>query len=400
MRHKGGGHKHHYRIVDFKRNKDGIPAKVERIEYDPNRSAHIALAAATPTASAATSSRRAASRSARSSCRGAEAPIKAGNTLPLRNIPVGTTIHCIEMLPGKGAQIARSAGASVQLLAREGTYAQLRLRSGEIRKVHIDCRATIGEVGNEEHSLRSIGKAGAQALARHPPDGARRRDEPGRPPARRRRRPHRRGPGAGVAVGHADQGLQDAQQQAHADDDRRAPQEVRGKRTWHVQSRRARSSTTTCGEGREGARDQGQEADQDLVAPLDDPARFRRPDDRRAQRQAAHAGLRDREHGRPQARRVRADAHVQGPLGRQEGRARRRRRSKETTMETKAIAARRAPVGPEGPAGRRPDPRQAGRPGAQHPARSARRRPPASSRRCSSRRSPTPSTTTAPTSTS
>ncbi|MEQ1555422.1 MAG: 50S ribosomal protein L2, partial [Gallionella sp.] len=92
---------------------------------------------------------------------GSEAPIKAGNALPLRNIPVGSTIHCIEMLPGKGAQLARSAGTSVQLLAREGSYAQLRLRSGEIRKVHIDCKATLGEVGNSEHSLRSIGKAGA-----------------------------------------------------------------------------------------------------------------------------------------------------------------------------------------------------------------------------------------------
>ena len=161
-RHKGGGHKHHYRVVDFVRNKDAIPAKVERIEYDPNRSAHIALRGATPTASAATSSPRAASRSARRSCRGAEAPIKAGNTLPIRNIPVGSIIHCVEMLPGKGAQIARSAGAAVTLLAREGTYAQLRLRSGEVRKIHIDCRATIGEVSNEEHSLRHYGKAGAK----------------------------------------------------------------------------------------------------------------------------------------------------------------------------------------------------------------------------------------------
>jgi large subunit ribosomal protein L2 len=92
---------------------------------------------------------------------GSEAPIKVGNTLPIRNIPVGTTIHCVEMIPGKGAQLARSAGTSVQLLAREGVHAQLRLRSGEIRRVHVDCRATIGEVGNEEHSLRSIGKAGA-----------------------------------------------------------------------------------------------------------------------------------------------------------------------------------------------------------------------------------------------
>src|SRR4029079_7603174 len=93
---------------------------------------------------------------------GAEAPIKAGNTLPIRNIPVGSIIHCIEMLPGKGAQMARAAGAAVTLLAREGTYAQLRLRSGEVRKIHIDCRATIGEVSNEEHSLRHYGKAGAK----------------------------------------------------------------------------------------------------------------------------------------------------------------------------------------------------------------------------------------------
>ena len=159
-RHQGGGHKQHYRIVDFRRNKDGIPAKVERIEYDPNRSAHIALLCY------ADGERRyiIAPRGINAGAQlvsGSDAPIKAGNALPLRNIPVGSTIHCIELQPGKGAQIARSAGASVQLLAREGSYAQLRLRSGEVRRVHVDCKATIGEVGNEEHSLRSIGKAGA-----------------------------------------------------------------------------------------------------------------------------------------------------------------------------------------------------------------------------------------------
>lgn len=160
MRHHGGGHKQHYRVIDFRRNKDGIPAKVERLEYDPNRTAHIALLCY------ADGERRyiIAPRGIQAGAQlvsGSDAPIKVGNTLPLRNIPVGTTIHCIEMQPGKGAQMARSAGASVQLLAREGEYAQLRLRSGEIRKVHINCRATIGEVGNEEHSLRKIGKAGA-----------------------------------------------------------------------------------------------------------------------------------------------------------------------------------------------------------------------------------------------
>src|SRR5512145_1272243 len=160
VRHKGGGHKQAYRVIDFKRNKDGIAAKVERLEYDPNRSAHIALLCY------ADGERRyiIASKGLTVGAQlmsGNEAPIRVGNTLPLRNIPVGTTIHCVEMLPGKGAQLARSAGAGVQVLAREGIHAQLRLRSGEIRKVHVDCRATIGEVGNEEHSLRSIGKAGA-----------------------------------------------------------------------------------------------------------------------------------------------------------------------------------------------------------------------------------------------
>ncbi|WP_028446087.1 50S ribosomal protein L2 [Chitinimonas koreensis] len=161
VRHQGGGHKQHYRLIDFRRNKDGIVATVERLEYDPNRTAHIALLCY------ADGERRyiIAPRGLKAGMQvvsGSEAPIKVGNTLPLRNIPVGSTIHCIEMQPGKGAQLARSAGASVQLLAREGAYAQLRLRSGEIRKVHVDCRATIGEVGNEEHSLRKIGKAGAQ----------------------------------------------------------------------------------------------------------------------------------------------------------------------------------------------------------------------------------------------
>ena len=159
-RHQGGGHKQHYRIIDFRRGKDGIPAKVERLEYDPNRSANIVLLCY------ADGERRymiapkgiVVGQHVES---GAEAPIKTGNSLPLRNIPVGTTVHCVELMPGKGAQIARSAGASAQLLAREGDYAQLRLRSGEIRKVHINCRATIGEVGNEEHNLRVIGKAGA-----------------------------------------------------------------------------------------------------------------------------------------------------------------------------------------------------------------------------------------------
>ncbi|MFM1977866.1 MAG: ribosomal protein [Pseudomonadota bacterium] len=160
IRHQGGGHKQHYRLVDFRRNKDGIPANVERIEYDPNRSAHIALLCYADGERRYIIAPRGVS-AGMQLVSGSDAPIKVGNALPLRNIPVGSTIHCIELQPGKGAQIARSAGTSVQLLAREGSYAQLRLRSGEVRRVHVDCKATLGEVGNEEHSLRSIGKAGA-----------------------------------------------------------------------------------------------------------------------------------------------------------------------------------------------------------------------------------------------
>lgn len=160
VRHQGGGHKQAYRLIDFLRNKDGIPAKVERLEYDPNRSANIALLCY------ADGERRyiIANKgmvAGQQIISGSEAPIKFGNALPIRNIPVGTTICCIEMHPGKGAQLARSAGASAQLLAREGQYAQVRLRSGEVRKIHIECKATIGEVGNEENNLRKFGKAGA-----------------------------------------------------------------------------------------------------------------------------------------------------------------------------------------------------------------------------------------------
>ncbi len=160
VRHIGGGHKQHYRVIDFKRNKDGIPAKVERLEYDPNRSANIALVlyadgerkyiiapkglkAGDPIMS------------------GIDAPIKPGNAMPMRNMPVGSTVHNVELKPGKGAQLARSAGAYVQILALDSQYVTVRLRSGEMRKILADCRATLGEVGNAEHMLRKLGKAGA-----------------------------------------------------------------------------------------------------------------------------------------------------------------------------------------------------------------------------------------------
>lgn len=161
VRHQGGGHKQRYRLVDFKRDKDGIPGVVERLEYDPNRSAHLALIKyadgerryilapkgieqGTPVMS------------------GDEAPIKPGNALALKNIPVGTMVHCVEMKPGKGGQLVRSAGAAAQIAAREGAYATVRLRSGEARRIHIECRATVGEVGHGEHNLRKLGKAGAK----------------------------------------------------------------------------------------------------------------------------------------------------------------------------------------------------------------------------------------------
>jgi large subunit ribosomal protein L2 len=161
QRHQGGGHKQKYRIIDFRRNdKDGIVARVERLEYDPNRTANIALLLY------ADGERRYVIAPGKIKVgdevvSGANAPIKPGNTLPLRNIPLGSNVHCVEMKPGKGAQIARAAGASVQVVAKEGQHVTLRLRSGEVRKVPADCRATLGDVSNAEHNLRSIGKAGA-----------------------------------------------------------------------------------------------------------------------------------------------------------------------------------------------------------------------------------------------
>ena len=160
MRRRGGGHKQHYRMIDFTRDKDGVPATVERLEYDPNRTAHLALLLY------ADGERRyivapkglAAGDQVFS---GENSPIKPGNCMRLSNIPLGSTVHCVELKPGKGAQLIRSAGTSAQLVAKEGMYAVLRMRSGEMRKVLIDCRATIGEVSNSEHNLRSLGKAGA-----------------------------------------------------------------------------------------------------------------------------------------------------------------------------------------------------------------------------------------------
>jgi large subunit ribosomal protein L2 len=159
-RHIGGGSRQKYRLVDFRRDKDGIAGTVERIEYDPNRTAHIALVRFADgerryilAAKGMTQGDEVRS--------GVDAPIKPGNAMPLRHVPVGSLVHNVELKPGKGGQLARSAGNSAQYTAREGVYAYLRMKSTEIRRVHIDCRATIGEVSNDEHNLRSYGKAGA-----------------------------------------------------------------------------------------------------------------------------------------------------------------------------------------------------------------------------------------------
>jgi len=161
VRHRGGGHKQSYRIIDFKRDKHGIVGTVERLEYDPNRTANIALICYLDGERRYIIAPKGLNKGDKI-VSGPTAPIKVGNTLPLSNIPVGSTIHCIELKVGKGAQMARSAGAAVQLVARESGYATIRLRSGEMRKVLAACQATLGEVGNSEHSLRSLGKAGAK----------------------------------------------------------------------------------------------------------------------------------------------------------------------------------------------------------------------------------------------
>lgn len=200
--HRGGGHKRRLRQVDFKRDKDGIPGRVERIEYDPNRSANIALIVYADGERRYIIAPKGLVQGAKVES-GVDVPILVANCLPMANIPVGTTVHCLELKPGKGAQLARSAGAYAQLLAREGSYATIRLRSGEMRKVLAQCRAVIGEVGNEEHNLRVIGKAGAQrwrgvrptvrGVAKNPVDhplgGGEGRTSGGRPPCNKNGKP-------------------------------------------------------------------------------------------------------------------------------------------------------------------------------------------------------------------
>ncbi|MDQ3018515.1 MAG: 50S ribosomal protein L2 [bacterium] len=202
VNHRGGGHKRRLREIDFKRDKDGVPARVERIEYDPNRSANIALLVYADGERRYIVAPKGLVVGAKVES-GVNVPILVANCLPIANIPVGATIHCIELKPGKGAQFARSAGAYAQLLAREGNYATLRLRSGEMRKIFVQCRAVMGEVGNEEHNLRVIGKAGSQRWrgirptvrgvamnpVDHPLGGGEGRTSGGRPPCNKNGKP-------------------------------------------------------------------------------------------------------------------------------------------------------------------------------------------------------------------
>ena len=209
---RGGGHKRNYRIIDFKRDKRDIPATVSTVEYDPNRSARIALL------TYADGEKRyilqpLGLKVGDSIVAGDNVDILPGNALPLKHIPLGTEVHNVELRVGKGGQIARSAGSSVQVVAKDGEYASVKMPSGEIRKIHAECLATIGQVGNVDHENVSIGKAGRTPVDGQAAARARRRDEPGRPPARRRRRQDLRRTAPGLAMGPADQGLQDAQSQ-------------------------------------------------------------------------------------------------------------------------------------------------------------------------------------------
>ena len=209
VRWRGGGHKRAYRIIDFKRRKLGVPGTVERLEYDPNRTAFIALIKYEDgELSYILAPQRLAVGDAVIAAR--QADVKPGNAMPLVAMPVGTIVHNVEMKPGAGGQIARSAGTYAQYVGRDQGYALLRLNSGEQRLVHQNCFATVGAVSNPDHGNINIGKAGRNRWKGRMPCGARRRHEPGRPSARRRRRPHLGRSPSGLAMGPADQGLEDA----------------------------------------------------------------------------------------------------------------------------------------------------------------------------------------------
>ena len=243
-RFRGGGHKQRYRVIDFKRDKIGVPAKVATIEYDPEpHGAHRAAPLR--------GRREALHPRARRPEAGRHGRLEPQRRHQARQLPAAAAHPArhddpqLEMKKGKGGQLVRSAGVAAQLMAKDGDYAQVKLPSGEVRKVHVDCRATVGQVSNLEHQNISLGKAGRSALARPASAQPRRHHEPGRSPDGRRRRPHQRRSSPVLAVGPARQGSEDPQQQAHRRHDRQAPQ-GEGLSRWHAASRRGRSSTATC----------------------------------------------------------------------------------------------------------------------------------------------------------
>ena len=246
MWHKGGGAKRLYRIVDFKRTKFDMAAVVERIEYDPNRTAFIALVKyedGEQTYILAPQRLGVGD----SVIAGAKTDVKPGNAMPFSGMPIGTIVHNVELKPGKGGQLARAAGTYAQFVGRDGGYAQIRLSSGELRMVRQECMATVGAVSNADHSNQNLGKAGRTPAHGHPPDGARRCDEPDRPPAWRRRRPHLGRPSPGYPVGQGHQGHQDPQEQGHGQDTlsvRATPRRVGN--PWHVLFGKAPSLMPIC----------------------------------------------------------------------------------------------------------------------------------------------------------
>ena len=323
MRRIGGGHKRQYRIIDFKRNKFGVVGTVKEIEYDPNRSARIALVEYADGEKRYVLHCKGLAQGD-SIVSGPGSDVRTGNAMPLKEVPLGTAVHNVELIPGKGGQMARSAGTSVQVVAKEGEYVTLRMASTEMRMVHGNCMATIGEVGNAEHELLSRRQGRRVALGRQASEGARRSDEPGGPPARR---PHTRRSQRGEPVGQEGR-RQDAQQeeglaavagarpearQSHAVRFFKATSRIRDYGEKHTK-RALRSGQPA--EARAGAElEEREEGREDLVAREHRAPRFRGAHVRGAQREQVHPGVRDRKHGRAQARRVRADA----PLPRSHG---------------------------------------------------------------------------------
>ena len=306
-RHQGGGTKRRYRLIDFRRNKDDIPAKVATIEYDPNRSSRIALL------HYADGEKRyilapdgVVVGDMLMSGEGAE--IRPGNALPLRNIPVGTVIHAVEMKPGAGARMARSAGTSVQLMAKEGKLATLRLPSGEMRTVPSTCKGTVGVVGNPEHELISLGKAGRNRWKGKRPIGARRRDEPGRSPARRRRRQGVGRPASDLAVGEEGRPHQEEEEGVEQADH---PASWEG--TW-LMARSVKKGPFVDEHLMVKIAGMNERGEKKVVKTWsrrsDDRAGHDRTHDRGPRRSQARPRVRVGVDGRAQARRVRSDAYV------------------------------------------------------------------------------------------